>query len=259
MVPEKRGKPLNGRWRGWLIGGLALLASTFIAARSWVQVKTHVVRTIDVTGSAKRRITSDLIQWTASFSTEDAKDRVTAYRALKGHVEKALAYLKTQGVKPAEIRVSAVETQELEENEITGAGDNRRERKVFKGYETTQKITVSSNDVAKVERVSREVTQLMEAGVPVASSAPEYYFTKLGEVKIEMLAEAAKDARTRAERMLSSAGQTKLGPLRSVSMGVINVNPPNSTKTSWEGNNDTTTLEKDIMTVVRCTFDVAGD
>ncbi len=39
-------------------------------------------------------------------------------------------------------------------------------------------------------------------------------------------------------------------------MGVINVNPANSTETSWEGNNDTTSLEKDIITIVHVTFEL---
>ena len=39
-------------------------------------------------------------------------------------------------------------------------------------------------------------------------------------------------------------------------MGVINVNPANSTETSWEGNNDTTSLDKDIITIVYVTFEL---
>jgi uncharacterized protein len=258
MTPERRSKPehRHGRWHGWLIGGLAVVASTFIAARAFVQVKTHVVRTIDVVGSAKRRITSDLIEWTAVITTDDKSDRMAAYRALKPHVEKALAYLRTQGVTAREMRVEAVETSKIEEEEVIGSGEDRKERKIFKGYQTKQRIFVSSREIAKIERVSREITRLMEAGVPVDSSAPDYLYTKLGELKIEMVGEAAKDARIRAERMLAAAGHTKPGPLRSVTMGVININPPNSTQTSWEGNNDTDNLDKDIITVVRCTFDV---
>jgi uncharacterized protein len=258
-LEERMNRPRsNTRWVGWLFAAAALVGSTFIATRSWVDVKTRIVRTIEVTGSAKRRITSDLIQWTATISAEHDTDRVVAYRALANHVQKTLAYLKSQGVKESELQVSAVETTELSDNESTGSGDNRVERQVFKGYKTVQRITVSSGEVVKIERVSREVTRLMETGVPVASSAPDYFYTKLGELKIEMLAEAAKDARTRAERMLAAAGNTTLGPLRMVNMGVINVNPPNSTATSWEGKNDTSTLEKDIITIVHCTFDVAS-
>ena len=109
-----------------------------------------------------------------------------------------------------------------------------------------------------VERVSREATQLIEAGVPITSGAPAYFYTKLGELKIEMLAEASKDARTRAERMLKTAGDARIGDLTKADMGVINVNPANSTATSWDGNNDTTSLEKDIITIVHVTFEDGG-
>lgn len=39
-------------------------------------------------------------------------------------------------------------------------------------------------------------------------------------------------------------------------MGVINVNPANSTATSWEGNNDKSSYEKDIITIVHLTFEL---
>ncbi len=234
---------------------LALVGSTFIAASSWVKVKTRTVRTIEVTGSAKRRIVSDLIEWNASISMEGA-DRTVAYKALHEHVAKTITYLEAQGLSAPEIRVSSVRTQELIDTEVVGSGDDRIERQVSKGWETSQVISISSAQVEKVERISREVTTLIESGVPVTSGAPEYLYTKLGELKIEMLAEASKDARTRAERMLASAGDAKLGKLFKADMGVINVNPANSTSTSWDGNNDTTSLEKDIITIVHVSFDM---
>jgi hypothetical protein len=39
-------------------------------------------------------------------------------------------------------------------------------------------------------------------------------------------------------------------------MGIININPVNSTATSVEGNNDKSSFEKDIITVVRAQFEV---
>jgi len=107
-----------------------------------------------------------------------------------------------------------------------------------------------------VERVSREVTDLLDQGVSIESSAPAYYYTKLGDLKIEMLASASKDARTRAENIVKSAGGASVGKLMGADMGVINVNPANSTETSWEGNNDTSTLEKDIITIVHITYEL---
>ncbi len=239
-----------------LIASVAFLISTIVVARAWERIRTRPkAPTIEVTGSAKKRIVSDQIEWSASLETRNL-DRTAAYRALAGHVQTALAYLKDQGLKPEEIRPESAEVGELHEIELVGSGENRVQRQVFKGYRTAQTIKVRSNDVDRVERISREITQLLERGVPVASSRPQYFYTKLGELKIEMLAAAAKDARVRATSILEQTGGAKLGKLRSADMGVINVNPANSTETSWEGRNDTSSLEKDILTVVHVTFDL---
>ncbi len=240
---------------GWLIAAIGLVLSTAIAARSWVEVRMHRDRTIEVTGSAKRRIVADLIEWQGNISTENS-DRTAAYRALREHVSSTQAYLKSQGIADAEVRVSSAGTEQLFDTEYKGTGEERIEKKVFRGFKTSQSIQIRSKDVAKVERVSREVTQLIERGVPITSEAPSYYYTQLGALKIEMLAEAAKDARTRSDRILQSAGGASLGRLRRADMGVININPANSTSVSADGNNDTTSLEKDILTIVHCSFEL---
>jgi hypothetical protein len=209
-----------------------------------------------VTGSAKKRITSDLIEWTGTLEAQHATDRSAAYRTLHGELEQVLAYLKQQGIKDAELSASSVAVAPINETEVVGKGENKIERQVFRGYRASQSVTIRSLDVARVERVSREVTQLLEQGVNVTSTPPEYFYTKLGELKIEMLAEAAKDARTRAENMVRSAGGATLAGLRVGDMGIINVNPANSTATSAQGNNDTTSLEKDIITIVHVTYEL---
>ncbi len=89
-----------------------------------------------------------------------------------------------------------------------------------------------SKDVTRVEKASREVTQLLEEGVSITSAAPEYFYTRLGELKVEMLAAAGKDARARADNILKSTGGAKVGRLLGADMGIININPANSTETS---------------------------
>jgi uncharacterized protein len=230
---------------------IAMVVSSLVGAIAWVSVKTQRPAMIDVTGSAKRRIVSDLIEWQATLTAETT-DRVQAYRTLQGYVEKTTAYLKQQGIADADVSTTSVSTEETFDNVVTGSGEERNEKMVPKGWLAVQSVLVRSNDVKTVERVSREVTKLIEQGVPVTSQQPSYLYTKLGELKIEMLAEAGKDARTRAERILAAAGNgSKAGRLDRVEMGVINVNPANSTETSWQGNNDTTSLDKDIITIVR--------
>jgi hypothetical protein len=110
--------------------------------------------------------------------------------------------------------------------------------------------------VERIEKASREITSLLDEGVVVNSGCPSYFYTRLGELKVEMLAQAAKDARERAENILRSAGNATIGKLVVADMGIININAANSTKTSEEGNNDTTALEKDIITIVHAEFEV---
>ena len=117
-------------------------------------------------------------------------------------------------------------------------------------------FVVRSTDVPKVEKASREITQLLEQGISITSAAPAYFYTKLGELKVEMLAAAGKDARARADNILKSAGGAELGKLIVADMGIININPANSTETSNEGNNDRTSYEKDIITIVRAEFEL---
>lgn len=242
----------------WLVLPVALLASAWMGASTWERVKTKPKdHTIRVTGSATKRITSDLIQWSARIEVGNP-DRSAAYRQLRDHVDQTVAYLKEAGIAETDIRVSSANVREQYESEVVGSGEERIERQVLAGYAIEQHIVVSSLDVPAVEKASREVTALLERGISISSSAPEYHYTKLGDLKIEMLAEASKDARARAENIVEPAGGHIRG-LVGADMGVININPPNSRSSSWDGNNDTSTVEKDIITIVHATFELQSD
>lgn len=243
---------------GWLGMAMALTASTFLCSSAWERVRNKPrERLINVTGSAKKRIVSDQIEWTATITTLN-QDRIKAVQDLSSHTKATLGYLQAQGIKETETYPGSIAVEPKYEHERTEEktkdGLRVHDRQIFKGYQAVQAVTVRSGDVGRVERVSREITQLLTQGVPIESHAPDYFYTKLGELKIAMLAEASKDARTRAEKMVNETGGAELGKLISAQMGVINVNPANSTATSWEGNSDTSALEKDIISIVRVSY-----
>ncbi len=56
---------------------------------------------------------------------------------------------------------------------------------------------VQSNDVNKVDRITREATELIENGVEFTSQPPFFYNTKLSQVKMDLLARASADAKQR--------------------------------------------------------------
>jgi hypothetical protein len=107
--------------------------------------------------------------------------------------------------------------------------------------------------VDKVAQIARQATELINQGILLESMPPEYHYTKLGELKIEMLSEAAKDAKERAKQIASSTG-SDIGSVRSAKMGVMQITPADSNEVSDYGMNDTTALEKDITAVVNVSF-----
>ena len=242
------------RWSKHL--AVAMVACTVIATVGWSRVKLQRPTTIDVRGSAKRRIASDLGQWTCQVTVVKPM-RVEAYGALRKDVEVVQGFLKGKGVADKDLRVSAVSMVELSHVDTVEEGSKVTRKQVFDGFQLTQQLEVATTDVGLVERLSREATQLLERGVVITSESPRYHYTKVGELKIEMLAEASRDARQRAERMLGAAGGgASVGRVEGIDTGVININPANGTDTSWEGNYDTTSFEKDMLTTVRVRFEV---
>jgi hypothetical protein len=189
-----------------------------------------------------------LIVWSAKVSAR-GPDMRTAYKTLSGEVPKLTAWLEKKGVPKAQMKVYSVSTKAIHPHDKEG----REIEDTITAYELTQSIEVRSGEVEKIGAIANEVTQLIDEGVELESNAPDYIYTKLGDLKIQMLAEAAKDSRVRAEQVATSTG-AHIGNLRQARMGVIQINPPDSTETSNEGNNDSTSLEKDIITVVGATF-----
>ncbi len=227
-----------------LAAGLVL--STMIGVWGITQVK-QADQTIVITGSAKKRIVSDKVIWKAgiSFQSRNLQD---AYAALKQNIPKVRAYLLSKGVQPREIKLSAIESQTLTEKGPNGEDTGR-----LAGFSLKQSIEVRSGNVTKIETLSREATELINQGILLESYPPEYLYTKLADVKQAMLAEAAKDAKARAEKVAASVG-SRIGGVRSARMGVLQITPADSNDVSDSGVSDTSSVEKDITSVVSVTF-----
>jgi uncharacterized protein len=236
----------DARFGGALALAVGLIVSTWIAVHALERIKSD--NTIQVTGSAKRRIKSDLIVWRAHVASSGA-DLRGAYRTLATTVPRVTAYLEKNGIPKAQLVVSAVTTRALHPRDKEGM----QLEDVVSGYALQQTIEVRSLELDKVSALARKATELIEEGIPLQSDPPEFHYTKLAELKLQMLAEAARDSRQRAEEIAKATG-ARIGVVRQARMGVIQINPADSTDVSGEGNNDTTSLDKDIISVVASTF-----
>ena len=226
---------------------VATILSSMILSRASLRIMQFNKEVITVTGSAQQPIRSDYATWQISFGRRQT-NLAAAYRSLKEDMNAVRAYLVSKGVSKSELEVSQVFTTTLFTKTSEGYDTH-----TIEGYNVSQRIYVRSHDVDKVTRLSRECTELIEKGVAVSSQAPEYFYTKLDELKIEMLAHATRNAKERAHNMARAAGN-RIGVLRSAKMGVFQITAPNSTDVSDYGMNDTSSLDKKVMAVVSATF-----
>lgn len=235
-----------------LVLGASFVGGSLAAGAAAVKVFRirHADKTIVVTGSVKRRITSDRIVWRATLVGR-APELAVAYRSVAAGVPKALDLLKEKGVDPKSITTSAVRIRELHPRDKDG---NVLEETVV-AYSVEQDVSVESQDVERITEVSREATKLLEQGIQIQSDAPKYLYTKLGDLKVQLLAEAAKDARQRADQIAQNTG-AHVTQLASARMGVMQVNAANESTVAADGMNDTTSVEKDVLAIVTATFAV---
>jgi len=250
---------MNGQFRSAVALSLAIVLASLIASSAYLKEK-RLDQTIKITGSAKRRIKSDLMIWRTSVSVE-AATLADAYSRLTRDVDKTKAFLVAQGFPGNQIVVSAVTTTPIRSS-LRGspglqAGPEGAGPAPFNGritsYTLTQSLQLRSSEIDKLTEVSRKVTQLINQGILLESNEPEYLYTKLAELKVAMLADAAHDARERAAQIASSAGG-KVGEMRSAEMGVMQVNAADANEISGYGVNDVKSVEKDVLAVVHATF-----
>jgi uncharacterized protein len=242
---------------GGVFFALANIICVAILAWTYVHVKLEP-KTIEVKGSAKKAITSDLISWSGTITARDA-ELPKAYDKLKADADRLAAFLKDKGVPDKEITFSSITTEKMYQKEAVPNGRNGEptiiQTNKIEMYVLTQTVTVESTDMKRVPEVARNVTTLIKDDVEIDSGSPRYLYTKLSELKIDMLAEATKDATTRATQIVTNANGS-LGRLVEAKMGVMQINPKGSSATSAEGNNDTTSLEKEITAVVTARYEV---
>jgi len=245
---------MNHPARPHLLGMLAglflavgLVLSAMVGTATWVKVRN--TQFITVKGSARKNIKSDLVIWRGTFRVE-AATLLEAQRELKATQDKVNQFVRDRGL--TNIVFAPIDIEEL-----TAASKDAeglvRQRKV--GFRLSQAVRVESGDVERISQLDGDSMALVEQGIVFTTESPAFIYTKAGEAKVEMLAEATKDARLRADQIASQGGRAVVR-LHNADMGVLQITPLYSGQFSWEGANDTSSLDKTITAVVTARFDL---
>ncbi len=210
-------------------------------------------QSVTVTGTAERFVKSDTAKWTVSVSERGYGEGagLAASKLSAKSIENVKNYLLKNGIKNEEITVQTSNLSPI--CELSSQGYENCSIGV-RGQIANQNIIVDSVDVDMIQKVSAKIaTELV--GANVTSNLVEYYFNKLKDIRVEMLAEATKNARERADAVATAGGAT-VGNITSLSSGVFQVTQKNSVSVDDYGMYDTSSVEKKITATVKVNFSV---
>ncbi len=251
-------QPARGRQQPWfivlaaLIMGGSIVISTFAAADAIRYTKEIDSTLLTVDGSMQQVVTSDAVRWSSSFSRRVSPNNLKdGYAQMKNDLDVILRYFAEQGVTSKEITVSPPMLDSI------GAACSQPSssdcHSDITGYQLMQNVEVGSSDVNRITQIAQDSSAVTGSGIIFSSRKLEYYYTKLPDLRIQLLAAATKDAQVRAANIAGSTG-TKLGRLITASSGDIEVTPINATYTGTPPFYDTTTILKQVRVVVHASF-----
>jgi hypothetical protein len=228
-----------------VIIGISLIFSSLVVANTFYKVKA-LDSSLSVTGSAKKVVVSDMGKWTGSFSRTVAQADIKAgYQQMAKDLVAVKKFFTVNGVEDKDLTISPIF---MNEQYNYNSGTNEPPK-----YILQQNVEFRSADTKKVTELANKTQDLIQSDVLYSAYAPEYYYTKLPEIRVALLGEAIKDARQRADKIAESGG-SKVSKLTQAAVGVTQLLPVNSTEVSDYGAYDTSSVDKEVTITVRASF-----
>lgn len=236
---------------------IAWVVSSFVLANGLSGINSH--NAISVTGTAERLVESDAAKWNLMIVKQSTPENY-AYVAkqLKEAGDVTVKYLINHGVQEKSITVSPITSTVVcqSQNQVMYDGNGRQQCSGAFNYSLSQTIIAEGDDPQVIKDLSLNAPSALSLlGVQVQTVSVDFFYTKLSEIRAELLELASKNAKERAVAIAKSTGNS-IGSVKDASQGVFQVTQKNSTDVSDYGSYDTSTIEKKITAIVRASFEV---
>ena len=183
-------------------------------------------RSVTMKGLAQRDVSADLAIWPIAY-TETGNDLTELQDLMDARGRTIQSFLKKNGVKDSEVELQQVKVQDL-------MAQSYRQNNVTAGrYILTQTYLVRTDNIEAVSNAAKKLGDLIRQGIVFSqnsSTTPTYLYTKLNEVKPEMISEATKNARKAAKEFAKNSDQ-KVGGIKYASQGIFQILPRDKTYT----------------------------
>lgn len=229
---------------------IGLFGSCMYVSSTFTKLK-NADKTIEVKGFSEQKIVSDIVVWSGNLVARSAHIS-EAFGKLEAGKSQVLGFLSDEDIKTDQINMAPVVKDTIFKMDEKGNPTNNPE-----SYVLRQKFTVTSGDVYKISALAVKIDQLNTQGIEFESARPDFFFSseKLNQVKVDLLGEATKSARERAQQLAANSG-SGVGQLVSARQGIFQVTAENSTDMSDYGVYDTSTIDKVVKIVVTLSYTI---
>lgn len=197
---------------------LGLLSLGYLLADAAIEVKKYE-RSVTVKGLSEREFDADIVIWPIQF-TQANNSLVDLYNAVDDSTRQIKDFLVKNAISPDEITVSSPAITDKSAREF-----GQTEKAEFR-YTATQTVTVYSKNIKKVQPLMNSLSELGKSGIAFSGEdyqvKTEYLFTRLNEVKPEMIEEATRNAREVAGKFAADSN-SKLGKIKQASQGQFSI------------------------------------
>jgi hypothetical protein len=176
-------------------------------------------RTVTVRGVSERNVTADLATWPVSFSHQGT-ELGPVQQSVDQQARTVRGFFLRAGFKPEEISDEDVSLSRTQPTDRYGEPSGPQILTV------TRSIQLRTHDIARVRAAYARQAELLRDGVELVGSGSNvsFTFTKLNDLKPEMIAEATQNARRSADQFAKDSG-VAVGRLKTASQGYFSVGP----------------------------------
>ncbi|WP_028863029.1 SIMPL domain-containing protein [Psychromonas aquimarina] len=196
--------------------GLATLG--YFLSSAAIQYKLYD-RSVKVKGLSEKEYKADIVIWPITFTLVD-NNLTDLYQGIDMQSEMIRKHLNINGITEEEITLAS---PAITDKSAQQYGSNTQAE--FR-YSALQTVTVYSENIDIVRNVMSSLSELGKHGIVFTGSnyqsQTDYLFTRLNEVKPEMIEEATTKAREVAEKFAEDS-QSSLGKIKRASQGQFTI------------------------------------
>ena len=237
----------------------AAILAAGIATAAWTLgsqfPKLRDTGSITVKGLAEAEYQAATGTWRIGVSTW-GQSYADALAENKAQLQKVRQFLEGQGFTDAELALGDADVSAHEERYTDEHG---REQTRKNGYDAARYITVTTKDLAALQKALSAIQGLRAENENITFGEPKYFLDNLETIKRDLIAKATQDAKVRADEF-AKTGNARVGAMTSASQGSFDIKAAGVTDEdgddSYGGSYSTSTIEKKVRLVVTIQYTI---